>query len=127
MNTDFLGKLLKALIITVRDALITAACCLVGWLIVRDLFGTYATLVFIPLASFLMLAVSQYFGKDGGQGVLWAAVVAVAAHFIAAGGAPKKLLFVLLYAAAGLCGFLFGRFASKLAGESAGGDGDGLD
>ena len=124
MNTDFLGKLLKALKITVRDALITAACCLLGWLVVRDLFGTYVTLVFIPLASFLMLAVSQYFGKDGGQGVLWAAVVALAAHLITVGGAPKKLLFLLLYAAAGLCGVLFGRFAAKLAEESAG-EGDG--
>ena len=57
-------------------------------------------------------------------GVLLSAVVALAAHLITVGGAPKKLLFLLLYAAAGLCGFLFGRFAAKLAEESAG-EGDG--
>ncbi|MCR5694788.1 MAG: hypothetical protein K6G89_07455 [Clostridia bacterium] len=115
MDSNIFTKILNWLKIALRDALMIAAMLLLCYAITRDNFAPFSVGLFLPLASFTVFAVPGYTGKHPASEIVIGVAEIIAAHLICASWSAEKLLYILLYLAAGVIGFTFGAATRKLS------------
>lgn len=114
MNSNLVLKLIKYGKVALRHALIIGAMMLFCVIVTRDSYRSFSVGLFMPLAVFISLAIPAHRSKPMRPEILMCALVTLIIHLLIAGTSLKQLLFLLLYALAGILGIAFGYAAKKL-------------
>ena len=95
-------------------ALVTAAICLLGLIFIGRNIVFYGPLALLPAASFVLCGIVGVSKNIGPEALFPCGAAVMIAHFMIVGFMPAKLLYFLLYAAAGALGYFFGKLTGRL-------------
>ena len=115
MNEESKKTLIRVIIGFVCAAIVTAAICLAGYIFVKRNILFYGPLVLLPAASFVICGIVGVSKNISPRALFVCGAVIVIAHIIIVGFVPAKLLFLLLYVAAGALGYFFGKLTGRLS------------
>ena len=114
MNEKTKKTLIRMTFEFVCAAALIAAVCLFGLIFVGRNIIFYGPLVLLPAASFIVCGIVGISKNLGPKVLIVCGAAVFIAHLVIAGFSPAKLLFILLYAAAGALGYFFGILTAKL-------------